>query len=133
MEPDDFKVRGSQTQRPPIPKRHSWAVRCDEKGLSVGKQVAKVVDRLKPFQDQIANLSRDFAEGKPPGEMGLMIVRYFDDDDGEEESERETIGPDGTAWERLPGQHQLLGWSLDPEVVKFLYAVGAFLSVDEYG
>ena len=134
MEPDDFMIRGSQTQLPRVvPTRNRWSVRCDEKGLSVDKQVAKVLDRLKSFRDKIANLSRDLAEEQPPGGMGLMVVRYFDDDDGEEESERETIDPDGTTWERLPGQHQLLGWSLDSEVLEFLHAVGGCLSVDEYG
>jgi hypothetical protein len=31
------------------------------------------------------------------------------------------------------GQHQLLGWVLDREVLEFLPAVDAVLDVDEYG
>jgi hypothetical protein len=56
-------------------------------------------------------------------------VRYFNDDDGEEESPQ----PEGTDLIRLPGQHQLLGWHLDRRVLKFLHHTGAELDVDEYG
>ena len=39
----------------------------------------------------------------------------------------------GQLMEKLPRQHQLLGWHLGPEVLDFLAATGAELDVDEYG
>jgi hypothetical protein len=35
--------------------------------------------------------------------------------------------------EKLSGQHQLLGWHLPGDVMRFLVDVGAELDVDEYG
>lgn len=37
------------------------------------------------------------------------------------------------AYSDIPGQHQLLGWSLSPLVLVFLIAVGADMEGDEYG
>jgi hypothetical protein len=39
---------------------------------------------------------------------------------------------DGLSLQSLPGQHHLLGWQLDAQVLAFLVAVGAELDVDEY-
>jgi hypothetical protein len=59
----------------------------------------------------------------------LQVVRYFDDPDGEEEE----LSPPDAELQKLSGQHQLLGWHLDREVLDFLMATGASLDVDEYG
>jgi hypothetical protein len=59
----------------------------------------------------------------------LQIVRSFNTDDGEDETI--DVTPDGL--EKLSGQHQLLGWHLNGEVLDFLSEVGAELDADEYG
>lgn len=59
----------------------------------------------------------------------LQIVRYFEDEDGEDEDLRETV----PGLERLSGQHQLLGWHMEPKIIAFLADVGAEIDVDEYG
>lgn len=59
----------------------------------------------------------------------LRVVRYFNSPDGVEETG--AIGPGGLA--KMSGQHQLLGWHLNTEVIDFMTAVGVELNVDEYG
>jgi hypothetical protein len=133
IESDAFSVRGSRIAQPPVPKGDQWTVSCDEPGLRIDEQMARVLDRLEPYRDKIAALVTDVARSDPPGAAELQVVRYFDDEEGEEESEQETRQPDGSVFERLPGQHQLLGWHLDTRTIAFLRDVGAELDVDEYG
>lgn len=63
----------------------------------------------------------------------LIIVRYFNDDDGEEELLDTTITKDGKLLGKLPGQHQLLGWSLACEQLAFLASIQRPIWADEYG
>jgi hypothetical protein len=133
VEPDSLFVRASRPLHPPVPRFHQRTVRCDLPGLTVEDQIARVVARLDPFRSQIADLVTELANENPPGDATLIVVRHFDDEDGEEESEYVRYLPDGTMFERLPGQHQLLGWHLDTATLAFLRFVGAELDVDEYG
>jgi len=133
IEPDDFRVRGQRFAAGPIPIGHERNVHCDEPGMSVDGQIANVVDRLGPGAGRIAKLVAELTRDDPPGFAVLQVVRYFDDDDGEEDSERAVQLLDGTVLEPLPGQHHLLGWHLDSRTIAFLQAVGAELDVDEYG
>jgi hypothetical protein len=134
IEPTDFMVRGSRTTEPPRPRFHLWRLKCDEPGLRIDDQIAKVIAHLLPFRTTIAALVRTLASDDPPGGAELQIVRHFDDDeDGEEELESVIHLPNGTDLTRLPGQHQLLGWHLDSVTMGFLQAVGADIDIDEYG
>jgi hypothetical protein len=117
-----------------IPRRHRWQVECREPGLTVDEQVAKVLSRVTPQEHNIAELVRDLAEEDPPGGACLQVVRYLNDDEGENEEMPALILMDnGIELEKLSGQHQLLGWHLSQDVLAFLQAVGAELDVDEYG
>ena len=133
VEPDEFMVRGSRSSDPEIPRRHMWKIRCDQPGKSVDEQIAVVMGRLTPHQEAITQLLRSIDKEGPGCGGVLRVVRYFDDEDGAEESPRSVVLEDGEELERLPGQHQLLGWHLDSDVISFLHAVGADLDVDEYG
>lgn len=42
------------------------------------------------------------------------------------------LSPPDAALQKLPGQHQLLGWVLEPETMRFLVAANASVDVDEY-
>jgi len=75
-------------------------------------------------------LSRELLAEGPRCGASIGVVRHFEE--GEEEVIREGE-VDGLRLESLPGQHQLLGWHLDAEVLAFLVAIGAELDVDEYG
>lgn len=59
----------------------------------------------------------------------MRVVRYLAAEDGAEE---ELSSPDARL-QKLPGQHHLLSWTVDREVLEFLSAVEATLDVDEYG
>jgi hypothetical protein len=54
---------------------------------------------------------------------------YFDDEEGEEEEHSAS----DARFQKLPGQHQLLGWRLGQDILTFLTSVRAELDVDEYG
>ena len=62
----------------------------------------------------------------------LQVVRYLDDDQGEDEKLTE-VTKDGRQLVKLSGQHQLLGWHLDRRALDFLQRTHAEVDVDEYG
>ena len=126
VEPDKIRTRGSRQAAPPVPAHHAWKIVCDHRSLTVEGQVGQVIDRLRPHQDAIAELVREPAADCT---AQLNLVRYFGDDDGEEE---ERSSPDSRL-QKIPGQHQLLGWHLDRGTIAFLAAVHAEIDVDEYG
>jgi Domain of unknown function (DUF4279) len=126
---DRTTVRGSKIAGPrPIPRCHSWAIVCDTAGLTVDEQIERVLDRVRARQEAIREcVTTDGCSAT------LHVVRYLgarlDDDEGEEEDI--TVTDDGM--EKLPGQHQLLGWHLRTDALAFLLHVGAEIDVDEYG
>ena len=130
LEPDEVSVRGSRTPTPPRPVAHAWKIVCRERGLTVDEQVGHIMRRLRPYRDAIAALARELA-ARDPGRAGVVleVVRDLDDPDGEEDE----LSRPGAELQKLPGRHQLLGWSLDREVLEFLVVTGARLDVDEYG
>ncbi len=84
--------------------------------------------RLEPLQDRL----RDLACNQDVS-FRLIIIRYFNDEDGEEEVFEAAITQDGKLLERLPGQHQLLGWVLTLEQQGFLAPSRLAIWADEYG
>ncbi|MFE3545793.1 hypothetical protein ACFXK0_22760 [Nocardia sp. NPDC059177] len=78
-----------------------------------------MMERLAPHRDEIIALARELKQGDPDdGGAWFAVVRYFNDDDGE--------------GEELAGESQLLGWTLESEVIRFLAEVDAVVGVDEY-
>lgn len=133
IEPDHFLVRASRIPEMDIPRSHQWRVECREPGLTIDEQTAKVLSRVLPQEQRIAELVSKIREEDPPGGACLQVVRYFNDEDGEDETSRETVGlNDGNELEKLTGQHQLLGWHLSQDVLAFLRVAGADVDVDEY-
>lgn len=130
LSPDEISVMGSRRSDPAIPVTHAWRLVCREPGLCVDEQITQVMERLRPQEQQVVELARDLERADPGrGGAGLSIVRYLNDDTGEEE----VLSPTDAQLQKLPGQHQLLGWVLEPEVMRFLLAANANVDVDEYG
>jgi hypothetical protein len=130
MAPDEVRIRGGRTAEPPRPISHAWMVVCRERGIPVDELVSRIVARLRGHQKQIATLSRALVVGDPAhGHAVLQVVRYFGADDGEEEE----FSPPTATLQKLAGQHQLLGWALEPAVLEFLVMTNASVDVDEYG
>jgi len=102
----------------------------------VDEHLLQIVDRLETHGNAIGNLIEELrkkgAQFRGIGSV-LKVVRHFGDDEGDEEDLSVTELPDGSTFEKLSGQHQLLGWGLSQRVIDFLVATHAELDVDEYG
>lgn len=131
IEPDEIAVRGSRRAEPVmLPASHRWKVVCREPGLRVDEQISRLLDRLGPQADRIAELARRLdAEDGVDGSAVLEIVRYFGDEEAESDGQSDTGGirPHESA-----DKPNLFGWHLDRNVLAFLAATGAVLDVDEY-
>jgi hypothetical protein len=90
--------------------RHSWKVCLRERGLTLDAQIGRVLERVEPVHARLVGLI--------PGQdvsAQLVIVCDFDDEDGEDELPDVAATEDRKLLEKLPGQHQLLGWFLTSE------------------
>jgi hypothetical protein len=120
IEPDRIMVRGSQSVDPLLPRVHRWEIRCSDPGLAVDELFWRVLDRLEPYTDRIAALVRDLAQTSAASPAMLQAVRYFGDDEGEEE----LLSPPDAELVKIPGQHHLLGFHLDRRILDFLHGWG---------
>lgn len=129
IEPDEIVVRGSRNADPARPARHRWKVACRKPGLTVDDQIARIVDRLFEHAGRIGELAVELedTDGGPSASV-LQVVRVFEHPHGEEED----LTSPFEGLQKLPGQHQLLGWHLDVRVLEFLRLTRAELDVDEY-
>jgi hypothetical protein len=123
VRPDRVLVSGAERKYPPRPAAHSWELVSTEPGLTVDEQISMLLTRLQPARAAIRDLT-----ATEDVVAVLQVVRYLDDDEGELELSTIVRG-----MKKLPGQHHLLGWHLDLEVMRFLCEVGADLDIDEYG
>jgi hypothetical protein len=118
--PDEVAVRGSRfTQPKAVPADHCWKVVCREPDLRVDEQITRILDRLWPHKNRIAELAGQLAAAD--GGAVLQIVRYLNDSDQGESRKPEA-----------PDTPNLFGWHMDRDVLDFLAAVGAQIDVDEY-
>ncbi|MER7457227.1 DUF4279 domain-containing protein [Micromonospora sp. NPDC126480] len=129
IEPDEIAVRGSRVASPARPACHRWKITCRKPGLTVDEQISRIVDRLFDHAERIGELAveLDAIDGER-GASVLQVVRVFEHPDGEEEDLTSPV----EGLEKLPGQHQLLGWHVDARVLEFLRLTRAELDVDEY-
>ncbi|MBQ0892801.1 DUF4279 domain-containing protein [Micromonospora sp. U56] len=130
IEPDEIVVRGSRRASPVRPASHRWKITCRKPGLTVDEQINRIVDRLFGHAERIGELAveLDDIDGAPGASM-LQAVRVFEHPDGEDEDLTSPV----EGMQKLPGQHQLLGWHIDARVLEFLRQTRAELDVDEYG
>ncbi len=133
IEPDVAKVQGSRgaTQRVgaaprPMPRQHSWRIGSGRPQTDpLDDQFAALLARLLPFQAAIGQL---LADGAATGV--LQVVRNTEPGPEDREIIEPSSGPD---WTRVRGQHPLLGFRLDPELIAFAYNLGVAIDFDEYG
>ncbi|MFC7501058.1 DUF4279 domain-containing protein [Nocardioides sp. CPCC 206347] len=126
MEPDEVRVRGSKRAEPPIPARHSWEIVNRAPNMDVEDLVAPLLDRISPVASRI----RDLTDSEEV-HATLVVVRYFNDRNGVAEEQVETE-QDGHQLVKMPGQHQMLGWALEPEALGLLASMNATIWFDEY-
>jgi hypothetical protein len=127
FEPDEIRVRGARDAERVIPRTHSWKVQSRLTNRPIDEMLAELLARLAPVEDQIAALVQETAV-----QARIQVVRKFNDPDGDED---EGTPPELAAkgWEKLGGQHHLLGWHLERQTLDFLQKTHAELDVDEYG
>ncbi len=124
LEPDRTVVAGSKpSESTKVPPEHAWVLISAIENTPVDQQIQHVVNRLEPMRSEIKALT------SRSGVYAVMqIVRFFEDTNGEQEV---LSGPGGV--EKIPGQHQLLGWHLSSGLINFFSDVGVEIDVDEYG
>jgi hypothetical protein len=129
VEPDEISVRGSRVATPATPACHAWTVVCRQPGLSVSEQLAQIVDRLRPYHDQIVSLSETLADQDPEyGGATLELVHYLDDGDSEGEAPSSAAARSQETADHDP----LLSWARDREVLEFLLATNLSIDLDVY-
>lgn len=129
MEPDQIRVAGSKQASPrPLPRAHSWELHCADRSQPIDSQATLLLERIAPVAQRV----RDLVD-KGEVDASLVIVRYFNADEGEEEDFADSVSPDGFVLEHIGGQHQLLGWSFEPDQLALLSSMRASISADEYG
>jgi hypothetical protein len=128
VEPDQFSVRGSRAQTPqPLPRFHGWLLRSGPpEQRDVDHLLGVLMQRVGPLEGAIREVLN-----LPDVRGGLQVVRQFEE--GPEESS--VVDPVRTVGglERLGGQHPLLGFALDSEVLAFAARLQLTMSFDEYG
>ena len=123
LEPDRLSVRGSRRADPPIPVCHIWQIVCEQHGMRIDEQVETVLERLRPFETALAAVTTS-----PECTAVLQVVRYLEHEDGEPEE----MSDPNDRLQKLPGQHQLLGWHLEHQDLAFLVRLDASIDADEY-
>ncbi|MFJ2058193.1 DUF4279 domain-containing protein [Streptomyces sp. NPDC087908] len=92
IEPDETQVhnRRGLPADPARPFSQSWKIVCRKPGLCVDEQIAHVLGRIRPQTDLIAELMKQYNsagdEDEPGLEAWLEVVRYFNDDDQQDEA-----------------------------------------------
>lgn len=120
--PSSTTLRASRSVDPPVPRANMWRFEAAA-SARVDELISELVERLEPSAEAVRRLA-----ARPDTSVGIQVVRYFDDPEGDDE---EPV-PDGDL-EKLAGQHQHLGFHLDPDLMFRLHALSCALDVDEYG
>ena len=127
IEPDKILVRGARDAARVIPRVHEWSVMARGDNRPVNDMVTELLRRLEPVIAKITTVVREM-----PVQARLQLVRKFDDPEGVDD-QGTTPEMAARGWEKLSGQHHLLGWHLDRQALDFLERTNAELDVDEYG
>jgi uncharacterized protein DUF4279 len=129
VDPHETKLRGSRSPGPPpTPRVHLWLLKS---GLPEDLRLYEHLDVLFAIIGAHVDGFRKVAM-TPETAAWLTVVRYFEPKD--DELNEAALGlPEGSPYERLSGQHPLLGWALDRERIALLFQSGIGLDIDEYG
>lgn len=122
IEPDRVGWRGSRSKEPCIPATNLWSVQSRLKGR-VDEMVRDLVDRFEPLRTPLDQL-----RAAKDSWIVISVGRHFDVDDGD--AEHLDVNDD---FEKVPGQHQLLGFHLDVDLLVRLTRMGCAVDFDEYG
>lgn len=119
---DRSQRRASKAEQPPRPVANTWVLDAPD-DLGVDEQIPSLLDRIDPIAEDLRSLlERSDVDGV------IEVVREFGHPEGQDEE-------DGRRGDliKLRGQHQLLGFALEAEVLARLVRLGLSLDFDEYG
>jgi hypothetical protein len=126
LEPNETALAGAKRRTPMlIPRQNMWKVTS---GVSAKNRLddhfASLFARLSPYAEQIRDLVTN-------GDVtaALVVVRHIEPGSEVPEVLKENEQEGLT---RLRGQHPLVGFYLEPSLIKFLSHTGCSLDVDEY-
>ena len=126
VQPTGVSRRGSRTAEPPIPRFNLWRYRATSTGV-LDELIRELLDLFEPRQRALQGL----CVNDDGSWIEISFMRSFDDPEGVEEDDGPAELPDNLM--RLEGQHQLLGFHLDTELMRRLVALDCALDFDEYG
>jgi hypothetical protein len=124
--PDRVKLMGFRQSSPkPIPRFHMWQLDSGvaERDVPLADHLSSLAARLNGSAARLRTLvDSGEAEGV------VSVVRRFEPGPAD-------LAPLElpTGFERLSGQHRLLGFAVPPELVSYIVAAGISLDFDEYG
>jgi len=129
VEPSRVSQLGSRQTSPPIPVFNVWTVSTASNG-EVEAMVEELVDLVEQLADRLAALEAldPMLSDVDGSGYGITVVRYFNARDGVED---ETVAPGDL--EKLPGQHHLLGFTIEPELMRRLARLRCRIAFGEYG
>jgi len=125
IKPSSVSWEGSRSSKPLIPRHNVWRYRAAGTGV-LDELVRELLGVFEPVKAGLQELTACDASW-----IGISFMRSFDDPDGVDEDEGAPDLPDNLV--RLSGQHQLLGFHLDTELMARLVALECSLDFDEYG
>lgn len=122
IQPSTTKLMGSRSSTPRVPRSNMWQL--DAGDFDTPEElIIDLVQRVEPSAESVRRLA-----STPETSVGISVVRYFNDPDGEEEN----LASEGP-FEKLAGQHQRLGFHIDLELMARLQSLQCELDFDEYG
>ena len=125
IEPTSVSWQGSRSTEPLVPRTNRWQYKATGAGL-VDDLVRELLGVFEPLRAPLQELTANGACS-----IEIRFMRSFGDPDGVEEDEGLTDLPGNLV--RLEGQHQLLGFHLDTNLMARLVELGCALDFDEYG
>ncbi|MFI6458154.1 DUF4279 domain-containing protein [Streptosporangium amethystogenes] len=126
LEADEITIRGSRRSEPPRPAVHIWKISIPRSSLPIDDMITALVDRLEPYALAIGALAEELDRDEPGHTAVLQVVRFFGEDEEDEDSAEEWMT-------EVPTRPRPLGWHLDRRVLDFLQTTRAEIDVDEYG
>lgn len=127
--PDEVKLRGSRHQGPPpVPRTHLWRFNS---GLT--SEELPLDDHFESLRTRLGDSAARLGELLRTEHVSavVQVVRYFEP--GPEDRHITEPGRHVGDYERVRGQHPLVGFDIAPDLVAFAAEAGIGFDFDEYG
>jgi hypothetical protein len=126
--PDEVNLMASRHPGPKlVPRTHLWKLASGLPGTkALDEHFAALLAKLEGSAPRVRHL---LDGGEASG--CISVARYFEP--GPEDREIIEPGQRGPGWERLRGQHPLVGFQILPALISYVADAGLWFDFDEYG